>query len=82
MQRSLFVEPVCGVVDCDSKIFLMFRRFVIKDQITTIEWNEPVVCVADGTLLNITEACQTKVTVLGLPLQGICGVLDLDFDAL
>lgn len=38
--------------------------------------------VADGSILNITEACAVEAEVLGLKLEGLCGVMDLFMDAL
>lgn len=62
-----------------GEILPVSRHFVVKNHITTVEWKGPAVC--DGTLLNLTEPCHGKFTVLGLQFESICGVLHLDFDA-
>lgn len=81
-EELLCGKPAHCAIDSGSVISLMTRHFIIQNKLTTVKWNGPAECVADESPLNITGACQAEVTVLGLKLEGICGVMDLYFDAL
>lgn len=70
------------VIDSGSGISLVSRNLVANHRIPTVQWQGPHVSVADGKVLDITEACVVEIEILGLKLTGICGIMEIEFDAL